>query len=900
MPASKTKSRGGSGRRRSETSAIRSNPLKLDPTRTVTLRLALVRAVRRKFALLRGKIVKLVLTEDAFGLKQERRFQLNVERVEMPQIRKEHWQRFLAYAREVTTLAEESGVDPASLRGVQSEYDQTRVDAIPAEKLDYPILVSLDGYVLDGNHRWIKAYQLGREVKVLRLGLTKDDALAMMHAFPQAEFVENSFCPTGEGGGVDPSCSPSDGWKSRGVNPQKSPLHADALRRVDSATVGSQIPIRKIFDRVLGYDDYSFPTAIPGAKVTTKRVLISSLTATQTDMDAETVKFLTTHYNPERPMVYKVGKVFYVKDGHHTIAAEKMRGSSEVIVDIVNAKYRPGMSPDDLTTNAGRFQFHSSPDQVRLFQEWLRKQFADVLLGADDEELWREFAERGFRKGAGRAFDDVNKSRRWSPGQGDFYAGSRDQFLRSSFGQRESTDKLRLLASRSFTDLRNVTEDMATRMSRTLMDGLARGANPRDLADELAEDLDISQRRAETIAKTEIIRAHSEGQLDSMEKLGVEEVGVAVEFSTSKINSVDKKGRPVSPCVKCKHLEGVVLTIQEAHGIIPVHPECKCAWLPANVGEDQGGQKRSKAEILAAFAEADVDPPDLDDIRPKPLVEPTKNQWKTLWVDGGEEMPILQVDLSKFASRTIVLTPALRDFSRVWNAFCPTGPGGGVDPTCSPPKVGDSVTHEGESYEVTGGGQVSKRGPNKGRQPVVLKHKTTGELKISYADELHVSSKETAPSPIVKVSKAPIAKLPADEELIDEENNYIPIGLGRIDVSTKKDVSVYLLDKVSPSQRQEIIYISERRLADRHPGVKFSLQKVPLSKIKPSQQGEDRVNTSSQSSAADLKTGDLSRIAKADIAPIILTHKYEIGDGNHRFSAAKINGQSYIYALVME
>lgn len=130
----------------------------------------------------------------------------NVDRIEMPQIRKEYWQKFLKYAKQRTTLAQESDVNPESLKAVQDEYDQTRVDAIPVEKLDYPILVSKDGYVLDGNHRWVKAYQLGRSVKVLRLGLMVDEALAMMREFPQAEFVENAFCPTGSGGGVDPSC----------------------------------------------------------------------------------------------------------------------------------------------------------------------------------------------------------------------------------------------------------------------------------------------------------------------------------------------------------------------------------------------------------------------------------------------------------------------------------------------------------------------------------------------------------------------------------------------------------------------------------------------------------------------------------------------------------------------
>lgn len=268
------------------------------------------------------------------------------------------------------------------------------------------------------------------------------------------------------------------------------------------------------------------------------------------------------------------------------------------------------------TTN--RWKFKTTPQKVMEFQRWLREQADKELLGVSDRELWESFAEAGFRKGSGRAFDDVNRGRRWSPGQGDFYRGSREHFLRSSFGRPETVEKLQLLSSRSFTDLKNVIDDMATRMSRTLMDGLARGDNPRDMVDGLIEDLDISEVRAEAIARTEIIRAHAEGQLDAMERMGVEEVGVAVEWSTAGDLRV---------CPMCATLEGIVLTVEEAHGLIPAHPNCRCAFLPANVGEDESGQKRTKEEIDDAFRESGMDdPPEVDAARPKSFLnKPTKN-----------------------------------------------------------------------------------------------------------------------------------------------------------------------------------------------------------------------------------------------------------------------------------
>lgn len=460
MPKLGNKSKQSLLRRRLSGKLPKSQPSSaVDPTRTVTLRLTAIRAVRRKFAKLRGLLVKLVVSEDAFGL---------------------------------------------------------------AERKPY---------------------------------------------------LMNSFCPTGVGGGVDPACSPG-------------------------TSVGEySIPRGTEFKNV-GKDDHGRTILVPVINV--------------------------ENCNPGQ-----------------------MRGvKGECGPGIGKSVPRDQMQFPKSQFVANRFQFHSSPDKVLEFQKWLRQQFKSVLLGKSDEKLWAEFARRGYEKGAGRAFDDVNKKRRWLPGEGEFYGKSKQQFLKSSFGRPESVDKLKLLASRSFDDLTNVTEDMATRMSRTLMDGLSRGANPRDLVKSLVADLDVSATRAETIARTEIIRAHSEGQLDSFEKLGVEEVGVAVEWDTAKDGRV---------CRHCRPLQGVVLTVQEAHGMIPAHPSCRCAFIPANVGEDIGKQKRTKTEILDAFEEAETEPPELDDQRPEPLVEPTKNE--------------------------------LHEFSRLlWNAFCPTGPGGGVDPTCTPGK----------------------------------------------------------------------------------------------------------------------------------------------------------------------------------------------------------------------
>jgi SPP1 gp7 family putative phage head morphogenesis protein len=73
------------------------------------------------------------------------------------------------------------------------------------------------------------------------------------------------------------------------------------------------------------------------------------------------------------------------------------------------------------------------------------------------------------------------------------------------------------------------------------------------------------------LARSETIRAYAESTLAEFRNWGVEGVTALAEFQTAHDDRV---------CPKCSHLEGVVYTLDEASGIIPVHPNCRCYWLP--------------------------------------------------------------------------------------------------------------------------------------------------------------------------------------------------------------------------------------------------------------------------------------------------------------------------------
>jgi SPP1 gp7 family putative phage head morphogenesis protein len=219
-----------------------------------------------------------------------------------------------------------------------------------------------------------------------------------------------------------------------------------------------------------------------------------------------------------------------------------------------------------------RFAFLTSPKKVEAFRIWLQSQIDIGLLSTDNTgKPWTaQYVDSAYRAGVVRAYSETNKET-LAPTK-DFYVGGREQFLRSSFSQPETVSKIELLATRSFENLKGVTSQMAAQMNRVLSDGIAHGDGPTKIARELRKTANLPKVRAETIARTEVINAHAEGKLDSFEELGIDELGVLAEFSTAGDEKV---------CPRCGALQGNTYTVDEARGVIPVHPNCRCTWIPA-------------------------------------------------------------------------------------------------------------------------------------------------------------------------------------------------------------------------------------------------------------------------------------------------------------------------------
>lgn len=240
------------------------------------------------------------------------------------------------------------------------------------------------------------------------------------------------------------------------------------------------------------------------------------------------------------------------------------------------------------TLNAPNWSFHTSQQKIDNFEKWIEKELTKIL---DEKDInsgltwWELYIQHAYKQGGGRSFDDIKRKGK-KQDKMEWYMGGREQFINSAFNNMVSTERLKILIGRTYKAMKGLTDATKTQLTQELTQGLILGLSPREIAKRLAARTTISKSRALTIARTEIVRAHAEGQLQALKTLGVDKIGVDVEFVTAK-----------NPCPKCQALRGRIFNIEDAEGVIPVHPNCRCAFIPA-VGEPPLPQKEYKRRKL--------------------------------------------------------------------------------------------------------------------------------------------------------------------------------------------------------------------------------------------------------------------------------------------------------------
>lgn len=142
------------------------------------------------------------------------------------------------------------------------------------------------------------------------------------------------------------------------------------------------------------------------------------------------------------------------------------------------------------------------------------------------------------------------------------------QLSKYSLGRRNQFN--RELIAKLTRDLQN---DIDEHLAKTVTEQNLRG---RAVANVLTGRIDtLGRNRAKVIANTEVIATYADASLDFAENEGIENVEAEVEEKMEFTTAGDGK-----VCPLCVPLEGQIYTIEEARGVIPVHPNCRCRWKP--------------------------------------------------------------------------------------------------------------------------------------------------------------------------------------------------------------------------------------------------------------------------------------------------------------------------------
>lgn len=246
------------------------------------------------------------------------------------------------------------------------------------------------------------------------------------------------------------------------------------------------------------------------------------------------------------------------------------------------------------------FNFPRTSDKVDGFMNWLRRQIDKGLLetsefqrvGQSLEGAWTNvFIQDSYKRGLIRARSELRK--------GGYAVPSIEESggVEALFGSPFHVDRVGALYTRVFNELRGITTIMENQISEILSQGLIDGNNPNLLARKLVAaidgtgigslDLPISyisprtgkvvsyvmpaKQRAQTLARTETVRAHHLANIQEYKNWRVEGVTVIAEFVTAGDDRV---------CAECAGYDGNQYTLEQAELMIPVHPNCRCVVIP--------------------------------------------------------------------------------------------------------------------------------------------------------------------------------------------------------------------------------------------------------------------------------------------------------------------------------
>lgn len=231
------------------------------------------------------------------------------------------------------------------------------------------------------------------------------------------------------------------------------------------------------------------------------------------------------------------------------------------------------------------FNFETDTRKVQAFIDWLNSLIAEDLLRlgvmadvGDVNEFWGNvYIFESYKRGVQDIRFDLKQ-------QGVYDFKDIDAVMHTPV----HLERVAQMFLRNYENLKGITADMSKQLATALSEGFINGLSPKDIAKNLVEliekgkmaDISIKDKlgrtistknRASLLARTECIAAHVNGAVEECLRMGYEKGQIFAEFIAGYDDRV---------CDDCARLHMEVFTLEEIKNMIPMHPQCRCTFVP--------------------------------------------------------------------------------------------------------------------------------------------------------------------------------------------------------------------------------------------------------------------------------------------------------------------------------
>lgn len=118
-----------------------------------------------------------------------------VLRSKMPQISSKDYTAYMAHMKKAGITSKPVKAKPTKLKAIQKQFSLDGIvqamSSADANKTK-SILISKDGYVIDGNHRWLAARNSRQSsIDAIEFSANKDEVMKATLAFPKVKFKKH-------------------------------------------------------------------------------------------------------------------------------------------------------------------------------------------------------------------------------------------------------------------------------------------------------------------------------------------------------------------------------------------------------------------------------------------------------------------------------------------------------------------------------------------------------------------------------------------------------------------------------------------------------------------------------------------------------------------------------------